>query len=243
MKKFTSVAQMQEWFNGYIFDDDISYIKSIDQQIIVSSVSAQQNLGIYNGEYLDTSLLMSNIDEVASLDREIIAEQVSGLVYELWLLERPRLLYFNKRLIQVGGDFYILQQLHPSVDMSNRSIIGAITVRRDFNYADVKEKFTEKERAIMYLLIHGLSVKQVAEIMFISPGTVKGHLWDKIRLKFMNLGYDVPSKDLVIEVACLAGMGDVMPTALIPRIKQTSKLIKKYSQLIKVTTNNELDLR
>jgi hypothetical protein len=186
---------------------------------------------------------LSDIDKVVEIDNELVRSDQNGVVYELWSLEKPKLLYWNKRLLSVENKIYILQELHPAVDTSNRSIIGAISVRRDFNYAGIKEKFTEKERAIMYLLIHGLSVKQVAEVMFVSPGTIKGHLWDKIRPKFMNLGYDVPSKDLVIEVACIAGMGDVMPTALIPRVKISSSIIKKYDSLVKTTSVQELNFQ
>lgn len=243
MKIFNTNTEMKLWFNQRLLDDDISYIKTIDQRIIVASAGARQQLNIYDGELLDTSLIMSNVDEVAHIDKRLVDGQFSGVSYELWSLESPRMLYWNKRLIAVGKELFILQELHPSVDTSTRSIIGAITVNRAFNYAHVKEKFTEKERAIMYLLIHGLSVKQVAEVMFVSPGTVKGHLWDKIRIKFMNLGYDVVAKEQVIEVGCLVGMGNVMPSILISKIKTTSKLINKYSELIHITSSNELDLR
>lgn len=243
MKMFKTSTEMKSWFNQRLLDDDISYIKTLDQRIIVASTSARQQLNIYDGEMLDTSLIMSNVDEVANIDKKLIDGKLNGVSYELWSLESPRMLYWNKRLITVGNEVLILQELHPSVDTSTRSIIGAITVNRVFNYAHVKEKFTEKERAIMYLLIHGLSVKQVAEIMFVSPGTIKGHLWDKIRIKFMNLGYDVVAKEQVIEVGCLAGMGDVIPSILISKIKTTSKLISKYSELINITVSHELDLR
>lgn len=232
---------MKAWFSNRIFDDDICYIKSIQQDVLIASPSAA-TLNIYDNEHLDTSLIMSNIEEVISLDSQLINDQKSGLAYELWLLDRPRMLYWEKHLLCVGRNFYIFQELHPAVDTSNRSIFGAITVRRDFHYPNIKYKFTEKELAIMYLLIHGMTIKQVAELMFISAGTVKGHVWDKIRIKFMNLGFDVPSKDLVVEVGCILGMGDVMPSILIPKIKTSTKFIKTYNQLIEVT-HNELDLR
>lgn len=243
MKTFTSIENMLEWFNDRCFDDDIAFIKSIDQQILISTEVAKSTFNIYPNQYLDASLLMSDIDEVVEVDNELLNSSQNGVVYELWSLERPKLLYWNKRLVCTNNQVFIIQELHPSVDTSNRSIVGAISVRRDFSYAGVKEKFTEKERAIMFLLIHGLSVKQVADVMFVSPGTIKGHLWDKIRPKFMNLGYDVPSKDLVIEVACTAGMGDVMPTALIPRVKITTKIIKKYDELVKTASIQELNFR
>lgn len=234
---------MFNWFEARCFADDIAFIKSLDQKILISTETTKLTFNVYSDQLLDTSLILSDIDQVVEIDKELVISNQNGVVYELWSLEKPKLLYWNKRLLSVDNQIYIMQELHPAVDTSNRSIVGAISVRRDFSYAGVKEKFTEKERAIMYLLIHGLSVKQVAEVMFVSPGTIKGHLWDKIRPKFMNLGYDVPSKDLVIEVACVAGMGDVMPTALIPRVKISSCIIKKYDSLVKTTCVQELNFQ
>lgn len=144
----------------------------------------------------------------------------------------------------VGNQYFILQELYPSVDSNAKSLIGVINIKRNWSYKDIKEKFTEKERAILYLFIHGFNMRQVAEALYISEGTVKAHLWNRIRSKFLNLGFEVPTKELVIEVATLIGMGDVMPSFLIPKVQPSTKLIKHYAKQIAVASYpREFDLR
>lgn len=139
---------------------------------------------------------------------------------------------------------FILQELHPLANLNVRSIIGQINVKRNWRLKNVKERFTEKEIAIMYLSIHGMSTKQVAEILFISPGTVKAHIWNKIRPKMCNLGYDAQTKDLVVETAGLMGMGDIVPPLLVSKINPTTKLIKSYEHdVFSFKRSSEFDLR
>lgn len=243
MKTFNSIEDMKIWFTNRSMDDDISYIKSISQQVLISS-NAARAFNIYDGEFLDTSLILSEIDDVVKVDNEIIASNLNGFVYELWSLDVPQMLYWNKRLLKVGEQIYLLQELHPLADSNVRSIVGSLMVKRKWSLKDVKENFTQKERAIMYLSIHGMSTKQVAEVLFVSPGTIKGHIWDKIRHKMCNLGYEAHSKELVVETANLLGMGDSMPPILISRISPTTKLIKSYTNcVVDFNQSNEFDLR
>lgn len=243
MKSFNSIKEMVSWFNSRLFDDDIAFIKNLNQDVIVATDAANV-LNVFSGEKLDTSLVLSSIDEISKVDQEMIAKKESGLVYELWTFERPQLLYWNKRILCVEDQYFILQELHPSVDYNARSLVGVINIKRNWHHKDVKEKFTEKERAILYLFIHGFNKKQVAEALFISDGTVKANFYNRIRNKFLNLGFDVPTKELVIEIASLLGMGDVMPSILIPKVHPTTKIIKHYVKQISITSYpREFDLR
>jgi two-component system, NarL family, response regulator LiaR len=46
----------------------------------------------------------------------------------------------------------------------------------------VKQNISEREKEVMSLIVTGLTCKQVAEKLFLSPGTVKKHL-DNIYFK------------------------------------------------------------
>lgn len=233
MKSFDSINEMITWFNSRIFTDDIAFIKNLSQDVVIASDAANL-LNVYSGEKLDTSLVLSNIDEISKVDSELLQREESVLVYELWTFERPQMLYWSKRVLCANNQFYILQELHPAVDTNSRSLVGVINVKRNWDYKDIKEKFTEKERAILYLFIHGFNKKQVAEVMFISAGTVKANFYNRIRNKFLNLGFEVPTKELVVEIAGLLGMGDVMPSILIPKVNPTTKIIKRYVKQIAI---------
>lgn len=92
MKNFTSVEEMKAWFINRNLSDDVCYIKSFTQQIIVSSIAAKP-FNIYDGEFLDTSLILSEIREIIAIDKEIIQSCTNGFSYELWSLDTPQILY------------------------------------------------------------------------------------------------------------------------------------------------------
>jgi hypothetical protein len=243
MKKFNSIIDMTSWFDNRSFDDEVSYIKSFSSQKIACASKQCNVFNVFCNEYIDTSLLMSNLDEVIELEKKLLLSESDGEVYEVWSLDRPKLLIWQKRLLKVGEEYYWFCHILPEMNIS-RVLFNNDNIIREWDFVE-PVKFTQQELTIIYLCVHGFSNVQIGELLWIDKSTVKGHIYNKIGHKLTNAGYVAHTKERIIDICLSKGLGSHMPSVLAQRLKPTTALIVNKEPLTIAPTSfsNELDLR
>ena len=104
-----------------------------------------------------------------------------------------------------------------------------LTILPFLGFAQKELKITEQEKAVLFLMINGLSTFEIAEILCVAEGTIRGHIYNKVTKKFQMMGYEVISRSDVIEVARILGYGKKLPMKLLPYFKTNTLLLKSFN--------------
>lgn len=237
MRQFETFAIFQAWFNIRYFSDELAYLKSQEQEILSVTNAITDMLHLNIGSNLNQQCtLFSDIKDIAKLDCAVLQHD-SIIVNETWQVnDELEFLIWRKIPIMIENQIYILVEQYNQVNIDVQSIFK-LKQKRPItkHYSRFKVKITEQEKAILFLLILGLSTFQIAEILYIAEGTVRGHVYNKISFKFQQLGYEVVSRDDVIEVAKILNLNKLPEKlelyfkgsnslAIIPQNNRTYKL-------------------
>ena len=128
---------------------------------------------------------------------------------------------WKKKLVRIEGDLYI---------MVEETVNGAFSIKSLFykqkcivkNYSKHEVKFTQQHQCIMYLLANDFSVEMIAETLFISPGTVRTHVYGKIIKRLNTLGFEVDNIYSTVELLKRLGYGKQIPDKLMKRVQPVS---------------------
>lgn len=241
MKYFTDLNALRLWFDARVLDDETAYVKDSSNKVICASEICSA-LNIYVNENLDNSLLMSNIIQMQALEDKLVKLNKSGVVYEIWNLEKPKLMFWEKKILQVGTEKYFLCQLSPLLTNINKSLLHKTSVIRNWSYPQITATFTEKELSVLYLSINGFSSQQIGEFLYLSPGTIKTHLYNKVGTKLREFGFQTTSKQQILDAAIELGLDESMPSYIVKKLTPSTDLIRINDGIIRVNLS-ELDLR
>lgn len=220
MRQFETFAIFQAWFNTRYFSDELAYFKSQEQEVLSVTNAVIGMLCLNVGSNLNQQYtLFSDIKDIAKLDRAVMQHD-SMIVNETWLTDNElEFLIWRKIPIMIENQIFILMEQYNQVTIDIEPIFKLKQKPPITKYfSRFKVKITEQEKAILFLLILGLSTFQIAEILYIAEGTVRGHVYNKISFKFQQLGYEVVSRDDVIEVAKILNLNK-LPEKLEPYFK------------------------
>lgn len=239
MRQFETFAIFQAWFNIRYFSGELAYLKSQEQEVISVTSTAIDMLYLNIGSNLNQQYtLFSDIKDIAKLD-SVVLQHDSMIVNETWLVNNElEFLIWRKIPIMIENQIYILVEQYNQVNIDVQSIFKLKQKQKrpiTKHFSRFKVKITEQEKAILFLLILGLSTFQIAEILYIAEETVRGHVYNKISFKFQQLGYEVMSRDDVIEVAKILNLNKLPEKleqyfkgsnslAIIPQNNRTYKL-------------------
>ena len=233
MKTFINTNELHNWFSNRFFDDEIAYIKTIDQRILFATDRAQSILGISENLLINyTGSLVSDIDVISEIEQGIINETKDVIMMEAWSINNePEMLFWIKKALQVNDQILFVVEKHINGDFSVKNLLHKKfpEIRIERNYSMHTPKITEQEKAVLFLMINGLSTFEIAEILCVAEGTIRGHIYNKVTKKFQMMGYEVISRSDVIEVARILGYGKKLPMKLLPYFKTNTLLLKSFN--------------
>lgn len=225
MKDFKNKNDFKFWFDRY-FSDEMAYVMSLSNKIIFTTDKAQEVLGIKNNTYLfDKSEFKQIEDEITKINNLLLNTKRDMMIVEaLKFSIGTRVFCWKKKLVRIEGVLYI---------MVEETVNGAFSIKNLFykqkhivkNPSKFKVKFTQQHQCIMYLLANDFSVEMIAEILFISKGTVRTHIYINIINKLNTLGYEVNNIDSTIEILKRLGYGKQIPDKLMKRVQPISYIL------------------
>lgn len=234
MKTFININALHSWFFNRFFDEEIAYIKSLDQRILFATDKAQSILGISENLPINhTGTLVSDINVISGIEQNIISETKDVIMMEAWSINNePEMLFWIKKALLVNDQIFFVVEKHINGDFSVKNLLHKKfpETRVERNYSMHTPKITEQEKAVLFLLINGLSTFEIAEILCVAEGTIRGHIYNKVTKKFQLMGYEVISRGEVIEVAKTLGYGNKLPIKLLPYFKTSTLLLKSISR-------------
>ena len=82
MQKFSSMAYAKKWFNNRYLDNEVAYIKSRDQMVVLNTKSASSKLKINSGTNIAESHLVLILDDIIELEKKLKKQKKDVLVME-----------------------------------------------------------------------------------------------------------------------------------------------------------------
>jgi len=225
MKYFKNEVDFRFWFNRY-FNDEIAYVKTTNHQVVFTTQLAISKLGLKpNINILEIDTFSSIKDEIIQIEDNMIATQKDALVIETLNLHNEVAVYcWIKKLVMIKNEIYILVEQSVAGELSARKLLFP-TFKPARNYVRFEVTFSQQEQCILYFLGNNFTIEEIADILCITPGTVRSHVYMKIKRKFNLMGYEIYTREDIKRIAELLGYGRNMPSKIMKRIKPTSKIL------------------
>lgn len=223
MRSFENFKTFNAWFSVRYFEDEVAYLKGVDQQILFMTTAAAGLLKLCCHESLAKKC--SNIEDLIKLDHRLITEEYDALVMENILPESNEFLYWVKRRIAIQGSIYLLVEKTVGRNLSVNNIIKTrdssfeSTVRETVRDS-VPVKFSTRESEILYLLASDVPVAEIAKIFCVEESTIRTHINRKIMTKFETMGFICANREDVVMLAKQLGWQNKLPKPLMKRMPQ-----------------------
>lgn len=227
MQKFSSMAYAKKWFNNRYLDNEVAYIKSRDQMVVLNTKSASSKLKINSGTNIAESHLVLILDDIIELEKKLMRQKKDVLVMEKTQIgDTQQITYWTKSLIQIGKLSCLLIEQMPHNKFSLREIVKTKDVRpvkyKPKDQYNTRVEFTSREMDIMYLLSNNFSTTEIGEFLFLSPSTIRSYITGCVKTKLETLGYLIPDRKTMISIYKSLGYANKIPNGIFKTLKQTA---------------------
>lgn len=225
MKYFKNQVDFKFWFNRY-FNDEMAYVKTINHEVVLTTQEAINKLGLKpNVNMLEIDAFRNIKDEIINVENNLIATQKDALVIETLNLYGEVIVYcWIKKLVMIKDEIYILAEQSVTGELCARKLLFP-KFKPIRNYVRFEVSFSPQEQCILYFLVNNFTTEETADILCITPGTVRSHIYSKIMKKLSLMGYEIYTKEEAAKVAELLGYGRNMPSKIMNRVKPTSQIL------------------
>lgn len=226
MKQFDNIEHFQKWFNERYFSNEVAYVKSLDQNILMSTAYAENVLNLKPNCSIDESNLALILPDVIKLESRLIKHKRDGLVMEKLIISGvPQITYWIKRQIMIGVTLYFLIEQSINGEFTLKQIISPPEKVKKVNYS-LFVNFNEKEKSVLYLLGNDINIKTIAQTLNLTESTIRSYITIQIMPKLNDLGYLVVNREDVVKVAKTLKFDKEIPPKLVEKIKPLTLLLK-----------------
>ncbi len=226
MKQFVNIEHFQKWFDERYFSNEVAYVKSLDQNVLMSTTYAEKVLNLKPNCSVDKSNLALILPEVIKLESRLIKHKRDGLVMEKLIISGiPQITYWIKRQIMIGMTLYFLIEQSINGEFTLKQIISPSEKVKKVNYS-LFVNFNEKEKSVLYLLGNDINIKTIAQTLNLTESTIRSYITIQIMPKLNDLGYLVVNREDVVKVAKTLKFDKEIPPKLVEKIKPLTLLLK-----------------
>ncbi len=226
MKQFVNIEHFQKWFDERYFSNEVAYVKSLDQNVLMSTTYAENVLNLKPNCSVDKSNLALILPEVIKLESRLIKHKRDGLVMEKLIISGiPQITYWIKRQIMIGMTLYFLIEQSINGEFTLKQIISPSEKVKKVNYS-LFVNFNEKEKSVLYLLGNDINIKTIAQTLNLTESTIRSYITIQIMPKLNDLGYLVVNREDVVKVAKTLKFNKEIPPKLVEKIKPLTLLLK-----------------
>ena len=226
MKQFVNIEHFQKWFDERYFSNEVAYVKSLDQNVLMSTTYAENVLNLKPNCSIDKSNLALILPEVIKLESRLIKHKRDGLVMEKLIIDGvPQITYWIKRQIIIGMTLYFLIEQSINGEFTLKQIISPPEKVKKVNYS-LFVNFNEKEKSVLYLLGNDINIKTIAQTLNLTESTIRSYITIQIMPKLNDLGYLVVNREDVVKVAKTLKFDKEIPPKLVEKIKPLTLLLK-----------------
>ena len=226
MKQFVNIEHFQKWFDERYFSNEVAYVKSLDQNVLMSTTYAENVLNLKPNCSVDKSNLALILPEVIKLESRLIKHKRDGLVMEKLIISGiPQITYWIKRQIMIGMTLYFLIEQSINGEFTLKQIIKKKKKVKKVNYS-LFVNFNEKEKSVLYLLGNDINIKTIAQTLNLTESTIRSYITIQIMPKLNDLGYLVVNREDVVKVAKTLKFNKEIPPKLVEKIKPLTLLLK-----------------
>ena len=219
MKQFDNIEHFQKWFDERYFSNEVAYVKSLDQNVLMSTTYAENVLNLKPNCSVDKSNLALILPEVIKLESRLIKHKRDGLVMEKLIIDGvPQITYWIKRQIIIGMTLYFLIEQSINGEFTLKQIISPPEKVKKVNYS-LFVNFNEKEKSVLYLLGNDINIKTIAQTLNLTESTIRSYITIQIMPKLNDLGYLVVNREDVVKVAKTLKFDKEIPPKLVEKIK------------------------
>ncbi len=228
MRSFDHELAFAVWFSNRYFDDEIAYVKTQTHEVIFATSSAKEILGLKSKvSMLENNAFKPIKNQIIQIENSIIKNMKDAVVMESLVINGSiQIFYWTKKLIAIGNEIVILVEQTVTGELSAKKLLCNQFKPVSRNYSKHQVRFSIQEQCIMYLLANDFSIDEIASILFISPGTVRTHVYGKIIKKLNMLGYEIDNKDQASHIIEILGYGQNIPDKLLKTIQPSSFIVK-----------------
>lgn len=226
MKQFVNIEHFSKWFEDRYFSNEVAYVKSLDQSVLMSTAYAENVLNLKPNCSIDESNLALILPEVIKLESRLIKHKRDGLVMEKLIIDGvPQITYWIKRQIMIGMTLYFLIEQSINGEFTLKQIISPPEKVKKVNYS-LFVNFNEKEKSVLYLLGNDINIKTIAQTLNLTESTIRSYITIQIMPKLNDLGYLVVNREDVVKVAKTLKFDKEIPPKLVEKIKPLTLLLK-----------------
>lgn len=226
MKQFVNIEHFSKWFEDRYFSNEVAYVKSLDQNVLMSTTYAENVLNLKPNCSIDESNLALILPEVIKLESRLIKHKRDGLVMEKLIIDGvPQITYWIKRQIMIGMTLYFLIEQSINGEFTLKQIISPPEKVKKVNYS-LFVNFNEKEKSVLYLLGNDINIKTIAQTLNLTESTIRSYITIQIMPKLNDLGYLVVNREDVVKVAKTLKFDKEIPPKLVEKIKPLTLLLK-----------------
>ncbi|MBX9867724.1 MAG: hypothetical protein K2Y14_12505 [Burkholderiales bacterium] len=226
MKQFVNIEHFSKWFEDRYFSNEVAYVKSLDQSVLMSTAYAENVLNLKPNCSIDESNLALILPEVIKLESRLIKHKRDGLVMEKLIIDGvPQITYWIKRQIIIGMTLYFLIEQSINGEFTLKQIISPPEKVKKVNYS-LFVNFNEKEKSVLYLLGNDINIKTIAQTLNLTESTIRSYITIQIMPKLNDLGYLVVNREDVVKVAKTLKFDKEIPPKLVEKIKPLTLLLK-----------------
>lgn len=226
MKQFGNIEHFSKWFEDRYFSNEVAYVKSLDQSVLMSTAYAENVLNLKPNCSIDESNLALILPDVIKLESRLIKHKRDGLVMEKLIIDGvPQITYWIKRQIMIGMTLYFLIEQSINGEFTLKQIISPPEKVKKVNYS-LFVNFNEKEKSVLYLLGNDINIKTIAQTLNLTESTIRSYITIQIMPKLNDLGYLVVNREDVVKVAKTLKFDKEIPPKLVEKIKPLTLLLK-----------------
>jgi len=226
MKQFVNIEHFSKWFEDRYFSNEVAYVKSLDQNVLMSTTYAENVLNLKPNCSVGKSNLALILPEVIKLESRLIKHKRDGLVMEKLIISGiPQITYWIKRQIMIGMTLYFLIEQSINGEFTLKQIISPSEKVKKVNYS-LFVNFNEKEKSVLYLLGNDINIKTIAQTLNLTESTIRSYITIQIMPKLNDLGYLVVNREDVVKVAKTLKFDKEIPPKLVEKIKPLTLLLK-----------------
>lgn len=226
MKSFADLKDFSDWFKDRYFSNEVAYVKSLDQIVLMGTSYAEEVLNIKPNTSVSESNLALILPDVVNLENQLIKQKKDALVMEKLIINGvPQITYWIKRQIMIGTTFYFLIEQSINGEFTLKQIISPQYKVKKVNYS-LFVAFTENEKTVLYLLGNDINIRTIAQTLHLSESTIRSYITIQIMPKLNDLGYLVTNREDVIRVAKTLKLNKEIPSKLVEAIKPLTMFLK-----------------